>query len=57
MTHSHQFDPVSGWCGRCNLRSDGRLIGKGGDVYRAGPYAANDEDHIDQIVKTMKERA
>lgn len=57
MTHSHQFDPVSGWCARCNLRSDGRLIGKGGDVYRAGPYAANDEDHIDQIVKTMKERA
>ena len=35
--HTHIFDPVSGWCGSCNLRQDGRLIGKGGDVYRPGP--------------------
>lgn len=35
--HQHRFDPISGWCAFCNLRQDGRLIGKGGDVYRPGP--------------------
>lgn len=37
--HAHVFDPVSGWCAYCNLRQDGRLIGKGGDVYRPGDDA------------------
>lgn len=34
--HTHSFDPVSGWCGSCNLRNDGRLLGKGGDIYKPG---------------------
>lgn len=34
--HPHRFDPVSGWCANCNLREDGRLLGKGGDVFQAG---------------------
>jgi len=35
--HEHAFDPISGWCAHCNLRQDGRLIGRVGDVYRPGP--------------------
>lgn len=34
--HQHDFDPDSGWCAWCNLRDDGRLVGKGGDVYNPG---------------------
>lgn len=34
--HTHAFDPISGWCAHCNLRQDGRLIGKGGDVWQPG---------------------
>lgn len=34
--HTHRFDPVSGWCGSCNLRDDGRLISPAGHVYREG---------------------
>lgn len=36
IPHTHRFDPVSGWCESCNFRQDGRLIGKGGDVWREG---------------------
>lgn len=34
--HTHRFDRVSGWCAFCNLREDGRLLGKGGDIYQPG---------------------
>lgn len=34
--HEHDFDPLSGWCANCNLRADGRLLGRGGDVYQTG---------------------
>lgn len=34
--HTHHFDPISGWCHHCNLRNDGRLLGKGGDIFRPG---------------------
>ena len=34
--HEHRFDPVSGWCSSCNLRDDGKLISKGGDVWQPG---------------------
>lgn len=34
--HAHAFDSISGWCAHCNLRDDGRLISKGGDVWRPG---------------------
>lgn len=34
--HTHKFDPDSGWCWYCNLREDGRLISKSGDVYQPG---------------------
>lgn len=35
--HTHDFDPLSGWCSRCNYRDDGRLIGPGGAEWRPGP--------------------
>ena len=34
--HDHVFDPVSGWCTRCTYREDGRLMGPGGQEFRAG---------------------
>lgn len=34
--HEHAFDPISGWCAHCNLRDDGRLVSKGGDVFQPG---------------------
>lgn len=34
--HTHVFDPISGWCGFCNLRDDNKLIGKGGEILRPG---------------------
>jgi len=49
--HEHRFDPVSGWCGSCNLRRDGRLLGKGGDVYHPGP------DYTDQQLNALREKA
>lgn len=45
--HVHVFDPISGWCAHCNLREDGRLLGKGGEVYQSGRgYTAAELDHI-----------
>ena len=45
--HFHRFDPVSGWCSACNLRRDGRLIGRGGDVYRPGQDSnATDDSNL-----------
>jgi hypothetical protein len=45
--HTHRFDPVSGWCEFCNLREDGKLIGRGGEVFRAGrEYAPQELDEI-----------
>lgn len=41
--HAHRFDPISGWCAFCNARDDGRLLGKGGDVYRTGHDYTPDE--------------
>jgi len=35
--HTHDFDPISGWCAWCNLRDDGRLVAPGGAVWRTGP--------------------
>lgn len=47
--HTHSFDPVSGWCAFCNLRNDGRLLAKGGDVYRPGhDYTSAELDHLRQ---------
>lgn len=35
--HEHTFDPISGWCTGCvGYRDDGRLIHKGGSVFRPG---------------------
>ena len=45
--HTHRFDPVSGWCAFCNLREDGRLVSKGGDVWQPGrDYSAAELDTI-----------
>jgi hypothetical protein len=41
--HEHRFDPVSGWCAWCNLRDDGRLVGKGGDVFHEGAHETQDQ--------------
>lgn len=47
--HKHHFDTVSGWCAFCNLRDDGRLLGKGGDVYRPGrDYTPTELEHFRQ---------
>lgn len=47
--HTHSFDPISGWCGSCNLRDDGRLLGKGGDVFRTGRgYTPDELEYIRQ---------
>jgi hypothetical protein len=37
MSHTHRFDPVSGWCDTCSLRDDGRLMSFAGDEWRPGP--------------------
>ncbi|QDZ14770.1 hypothetical protein [Humibacter ginsenosidimutans] len=36
VPHVHDFDPISGWCMTCNYRSDGRLTGPDGTVWRPG---------------------
>lgn len=41
--HTHSFDPVSGWCGFCNLRDDNKLIDKGGNTIRPGREYSLDE--------------
>lgn len=41
--HEHDFDPISGWCSRCNLREDGKLVGPGGQVYREGRQYSEQE--------------
>jgi hypothetical protein len=47
--HVHRFDPVSGWCGSCNLRDDNKLIGKGGEILRPGrEYTPDELDHYRQ---------
>jgi hypothetical protein len=43
--HAHNFDPISGWCSRCGLRDDGRLINKGGDELR--PPREQDLDELE----------
>lgn len=35
-SHTHRFDPLSGWCQDCNYRDDGRLVSKTGHVWREG---------------------
>jgi len=52
--HRHSFDPISGWCAFCNLRDDGRLIGKGGDVFRPGRGYTPTE--LDTIRQRLNER-
>lgn len=38
MTHRHDFDPLSGWCSRCGLRDDNRLVdARSAAEYRPGP--------------------
>lgn len=49
--HEHVFDPVSGWCGFCNLREDGRLVSKGGDVWRPG------REYTPQELAEIREKA
>ena len=47
LGHEHVFDAISGWCAHCNLRDDGRLISKGGDVLHPGRgYSAAEIDSI-----------
>lgn len=47
--HAHRFDPVSGWCAVCNCREDGRLLGKGGEIYRPGrDYTPTELEHYRQ---------
>jgi hypothetical protein len=41
--HTHSFDPISGWCAWCNLRDDGRLVGKGGNVFHEGNTEQEEE--------------
>lgn len=50
--HQHTFDPYSGWCGVCNLRDDGRLLGKGGEVLRSGRGYTPEE--LDQIRRRIE---
>lgn len=46
--HDHDFQD-SGWCSRCMLRDDGRLLGKGGEVLRAGRgYTPDEIEHYRQ---------
>lgn len=50
--HEHRFDPISGWCAYCNLREDGRLVSKGGDVWQPGRgYTASELDSIRTRIK------
>lgn len=50
--HAHAFDSISGWCGFCNLRDDGRLLGRGGEVYRPGRgYTPAELDHFRTLAK------
>ena len=52
--HSHRFDQLSGWCS-CGLREDNRFLKKAVLVrYQPGYNPALDEQHIDQIIQTMK---
>lgn len=39
MTHTHNFDPLSGWCSQCGLRDDGRLISRAGQIFHSGNNA------------------
>lgn len=49
--HTHAFDPISGWCAYCNLREDGRLVSKGGDVWQPGRgYTPAELDTIRQRI-------
>jgi hypothetical protein len=48
MAHTHTFDPFSGWCGRCGLRDDGRLVDRNGVVIRPGP-----EYNADQLATML----
>lgn len=56
MTHLHRFHPESGYCNRCGLRNDGRLLNRAGNVVRNAPYynAENDERLITQTIASMK---
>ena len=52
LGHEHVFDAISGWCARCNLREDGRLLSKGGDVYQPGRgYTPAELDSIRQRIQ------
>ena len=45
MPHAHDFDPLSGWCSRCGLRDDGRLVSFDGTEYRPGPEYTPEQLH------------
>jgi hypothetical protein len=50
--HAHDFDPCSGWCAHCNLREDGRLVLKGGQVVQPGRgYTPEELDRIRQRIQ------
>lgn len=51
--HVHRFDPISGWCGFCNLREDGKLVSKGGDILRPGREYS--EQELEQIRRKARE--
>lgn len=55
MPHEHNFHPVSGWCSRCGLRDDGRLVDRRtGIEFRPGPTYTSEQllDFIKQGQKT-----
>lgn len=52
--HTHQFDPISGWCAYCNLRDDGRLVSKGGHVFHEGKTYTPDE--LEHLRTTIQEQ-
>ena len=50
--HAHHFDADSGWCHHCNLRDDGKLVGRGGEILREGRGYTNEE--LDQIRRRIE---
>jgi hypothetical protein len=53
MPHEHEFDPVSGWCLHCTYRSDGRLTGPGGVIYRPGSSNQDQETNHHEVASVQ----
>lgn len=52
--HEHQFSPISGWCAWCNLRDDGLLVDRGGNILRHGRDYTHEEL---QAIRARTEKA